>query len=68
MLLLKIGEAHELFKEESSVKIGKSKFAELRLPQVLPSFAFDQEVCICKYHENIDLLLHGLSRLGTKKF
>ena len=29
VLLLKIGEAHKLFKEESSVKIGKSKFAEL---------------------------------------
>ena len=65
LLLLKIGEAHELFKEESNVQIGKSKFAELRPPQVIPSTSFDQEVCICKYHENIDLLLHGLSRLGT---
>ena len=37
VLLLKIGEAHKLFKEESSVKIGKSTFAELRPPQVLPS-------------------------------
>ena len=49
LLLLKIGEAHKLFKEESSVKIGKSKFAELRPPQVLPSSSFDEEVCICKY-------------------
>ena len=65
LLLFKIGEAHELFKEETNVQIGKSKFAELRPPQVIPSSAFDQEVCICKYHENIDLLLHGLSRLGT---
>ena len=29
VLLLEIGEAHELLWEESSVKIGKSKFAEL---------------------------------------
>lgn len=65
LLLFKIGEAHELFKEESNVQIGKSKFAELRPPQVIPSSAFDHEVCICKYHENIDLLLQGLSRLGT---
>lgn len=65
LLLFKIGEAHELFKEESNVQIGKSKFAELRPPQVIPSSAFDQEVCICKYHENIDLILQGLSRLGT---
>lgn len=49
VLLLKIGEAHKLFKEESSVKIGKSKFAELRPPQVLPSSSFDEGVCICKY-------------------
>ena len=62
--MFKIGEVHELFKEESSVQIGKSKFAELRPPQVIPSSAFDHEVCICKYHENIDLLLQGLSRLG----
>ena len=48
VLLLKIGEAHKLFKEESSVKIGKSKFAELRPPQVLPSSSFDEGVCICK--------------------
>ena len=64
-LLFKIGEVHELFKEESNVQIGKSKFAELRPPQVIPSSAFDHKVCICKYHENIDLLLQGLSRLGT---
>ena len=50
VLLLKIGEAHNLFKEESSVKIfGKSTFAELRPPQVLPSSSFDEGVCICKY-------------------
>ena len=65
LLLFKIGEVHELFKEESNVQIGKSKFAELRPPQVIPSSAIDHEVCICKYHENIDLLLQGLSRLGT---
>ena len=65
LLLFKIGEAHELFKEEINTQIAKSKFAELRLPQVISSSAFDQEVCICKYYENIDLLLLGLSRLGT---
>ena len=67
VLLLKTGEAQELFKEESSVKIGKSKFAELRTPQVLLSSAFDQEVCISRYCEIIDLVLHGLSRLGTSE-
>ena len=47
--LLKIGEAHKLFKEESSGKIGKSKFTDLPPPQVLPSSSFDEGVCICKY-------------------
>ena len=65
LLLFKIGEVHELFKEESNVQIGKSKFAELWPSQVIPSSPIDHEVCICKYHENIDLLLQGLSRLGT---
>ena len=35
LLLFKIGEVHELFKEESNVQIGKSKFAELRPPHHL---------------------------------
>ena len=41
------------------------KFAELRTPQVLLSSAFDQEVCISRYREIIDLVLHGLSRLAN---
>ena len=65
LLLLKIGEAHELFTEETDLEISKSKFAELQPPQLITISAFDQEVCICKYHEHIDLLLTGLSRLGT---
>jgi len=65
-LLYKISEAHQLFKEESSLKIEKSKFAELRPPHILPLSSIDQEVCICIYHENLDLLLQGLSKITSK--
>ena len=65
-LLYKIGELHQLFKKESSLKIEKSKFAELRPPQVIPLSQIDQEVCICIYHENIDLILQGISKFTTQ--
>ena len=64
-LLSSIGEAYALFKSESTMKIGLSKFAELRPAEVLPMSLHDQEVCICKYHENIDLLLLGISRVNS---
>lgn len=48
-LLYKIGEVHKLFKKESSLKIEKSKFAELRSPQVIPLSQIDQEICITAF-------------------
>lgn len=60
-LLLNIHEAYEIFKAENDgLKIGKSKFASLRPPQVIPMTLRDQDVCMCKYHENIDLIIAGL--------
>ena len=43
------------------MKVGFSKLASLRPPQVLPMTLRDHEVCMCKYHENVDLLLHTLT-------
>ena len=43
------------------MKVGFSKFASLKSPQVLSMTLRDHEVCMCKYHENIDLLLHTLT-------
>ena len=63
LLLLNIHEAYEVFKEENDIKIGKSKFASLRPAQVTPMTSRVQDVFICKYHENIDLILSGLAKL-----
>lgn len=56
LLLVNLREAHALFKIGSKLKVGFSKFASLRPRQVLPITLRDHEVCMCKYHENIDLL------------
>lgn len=64
LLLLNMNEAYELFKkEEPGLKIGRSKFASLRPRQVMPMSLRDQEVCMCKYHENINMILDGLKNI-----
>lgn len=60
LLLLNVTEAYEIFIQESQVKVGLSKFASLIPQQVVPMSLHDQEVCMYKYHENIELLLDGL--------
>ena len=61
LLLVNLREAHALFKEGSKLKVVFTEFESLRPPQVLPMTLRDHEVCMCKYHENIDLLLHTLT-------
>ena len=57
-LLMTVAEAYELFKHGNpTVKIGKSKFVQLRPKYVLPVSDLGQNVCLCKHHENFDLLL-----------
>ena len=64
ILLVNVNEAYELFKkEEPGLKIGRSKFASLRPCQVMPMSLHDQEVCMCKYHENINMILDGLKNI-----
>lgn len=64
LLLVNVNEAYELFKkEEPGLKIGRSKFASLRPCQVMPMSLHDQEVCMCKYHENINMILDGLKNI-----
>ena len=54
-LLVNVNEAYEVFKrEEPGLKIGRSKFASLLLRQVIPMTLLDQEMCMCKYRENIN--------------
>ncbi|EDO38443.1 predicted protein [Nematostella vectensis] len=63
LLLYNIAEVHQMFnKRESDTSIGLSKFASLRPPEVIPITLRDQEVCVCKYHENIELLLSEISK------
>ena len=62
--LLNVKEEYELFKkEEPDLKIGHSKFALLCPRQVMPMSLHDQEVCMCKYHENIKMILDGLKNI-----
>lgn len=62
-LIMNMKEAHDLFSQDFEHSVGFSKFCELRPGQVLPISLRDQEVCMCKYHENIELLTHGLRKV-----
>lgn len=63
-LVMNIGEAYATFVSENpEAAIGKTKFHELRPKYVLPSGEKDHEVCMCIYHENIDMLLLGLNTI-----
>ena len=62
-LVMNLSEAFYLFCEEHDMKIGFSKFCDLKPEHVLPTSLKDQEVCMCKYHENIDLLAVGIKKV-----
>ena len=47
--------------------IGKSKFAELRPPQVCLCSETPRNVCLCRYHENTSLLLECVRRHVPRK-
>ena len=62
-LVMTISEAHRCFLADNiGVIIGRSKFAELRPKWVLLSSEMPHNVCGCKYHANIILLLEALHR------
>lgn len=53
---MKISEVHELFKKSNLiVKIGLSKFSNLKPTHILPV-----NVCVCPIHANVDLVLKSL--------
>lgn len=59
-LLMTISEAFEMFKEDHpNTKIGLSKFAELRPKSVQLSSQMPHNVCGCKYHNNVILILEA---------
>ena len=69
ILTITINEAYEIFMSEQTEKIiGKSKFAELRPPEVFLSFQMPRNVCGCMYHTNIKLLLEEMYRKSPEHF
>lgn len=60
-LYLSVKEAYCLFQDENpNVKIGQSKFAELRPENVLLSSQTPSNVCTCIYHQNMFLALSAI--------
>ena len=63
-LMMTLQEAHHLFKDEHpSIRIGRSKFCSLRPDTVMLTGDMPHNLCICKHHANISLLLEGLSSI-----
>ena len=62
-MVMTIGEAYKIFLTYfPDIQCGKSRFAELRPPYVLLVSKTPQNVCGCKYHSNVFLLLECLNR------
>jgi len=58
-----VGETHKEFKRENPLsQIGKSTFASLRPKHVLLNSDMPHNVCGCKYHNNMHLILECLHR------
>ncbi|CAF0750698.1 unnamed protein product [Didymodactylos carnosus] len=63
ILLYNIREVHQLFLlEHSGSDIARTSFAELRPQYVLIKALMSHRVCVCAYHENINLLLEALAK------
>lgn len=62
-MIMSVAEAYRLFKEEyPSVKVGKSKFFEVRPPHVRPMSEMPHNVCVCVYHANFEYLVEVLHK------
>ena len=60
-LMLTVNEARSLFCDANpGVKIGKSNFADLRTKHVCLNTMYPHNMCLCKYYENMRLLLESL--------
>lgn len=62
-LTMSVLEAFRVFKEENpDVILGKSKFAALRPREVFIKSETPHNVCLCKYHENTQLMLNSVHK------
>ena len=65
-LLMTLKEAFPLYTQEyPSDQVKLTKFKSLRPDVVLYQSDMPHNVCICQYHENINLLLQGISRVAS---
>ena len=63
-LVMTVREVYEQFKlAYPNEKIGSTSFSLLRPKHVLSMSDIPQNVCLCKYHTNVDLLLSSLNRI-----
>ena len=62
-LLFTLKEAYALFKSEFDVKIGLSKFCSLRPEIVKLQTDIPLNVCVCRYHANIDFIVDSIFKL-----
>ena len=62
LVLTNLRELHRLFKDRHpEVKVGFSKFAELRPPHcVLAGASGTHSVCVCTIHQNVKLLFESI--------
>ena len=64
-----VAEAHSLFVGENlTILVGKSKFSESQLAEILLSSNMPCNICGCIYHGNIALLLEELYRKFPENF
>ncbi|XP_065665666.1 uncharacterized protein LOC136087088 [Hydra vulgaris] len=65
-LYMNVNEAYAVFKSDyPEESVGKSKFASLRPPHVLLSSSMSRNVCCCKQHQNIILILEALHKFDS---
>ena len=65
-LIMTVSEAYQLFKENfPELTVGKSKFAALRPQHVLLVSKTPHNVCQCRYHSNVILILESLHKKIT---
>lgn len=64
-MIMTIGEAYEEFQvSHPNVIVKKSAFFSLRPEHVLPVSKMPHNVCVCKYHSNINFLIESISKVG----
>lgn len=63
-LIMTVKEAfQEFLSKYSDIKVKKSLFFSLRPKHVLPVSQMPHNVCVCKYHSNVNFLLKSISKV-----